>query len=726
MRLILLRPAFRISYLLLLLAILSAGCSARTTVPTRTAMAVSDPARSSLPPTLIPQSTATVQALKTSTSENTPDLAPTLKATATLSAVTRTPAQTATAAPTPTTPQIQPPIFLSQARTPAPDSSIPISLKNLNQLTQVAQWGRGTLQRIEFLPDGKLLLAASPFGIATYSLDDFDQPPLWMAFESPIFFQDLRISKDGTLVRLEWPQAYPQTGTDSTIFNLVTQKLQPDSASIEWLSSQRDQTGGFEGMTVISTDGKLRFEGQMGYQEENMNIQTFAGLIYDHQTGAQRTQLKDASFYVQYEDFNAPEGCDLASFSMCGNVYDPNIMAPYRVEFASSGRWLAILYRPPNLYNSRNFSILRLYATQDGRLIDIFGSFDQPVQDFAFHPGGDLLSIAFLNGSIQIWDTASRKLVHQTWNFSPQVRGFAFSNDGHYLVVQYADAVEVLRTSDGAIAGRYEASAFALSPRENLLALGSQKGNLQVENLDQRKTVSRMAGHTAVIYALAFSPDGQTLTSSSEDCTIRSWDARTGRFQHYFEKAEVDAIGEGWTKSRIFVYYMRFLPGSNQLVGFGSWGTAASWNVQSGAKEYAVVSQPLEYYNGMQTLNPYFPQSFWVVSEESRFYIDGTAYDLKSGEVAGGYTPPANLPEGCSPAGSRPADGSILFTPGYGDLAGQICILDAQEYRLLYRVPLFSGQSGAATDIAEIFLSPDGSRLYAASADGPVFVYQVP
>ena len=184
---------------------------------------------------------------------------------------------------------------------------------------------------------------------------------------------------------------------------------------------------------------------------------------------------------------------------------------------------------------------------------------------------------------------------------------FAFSSDGRYLVVQYPNFVEVLHTRDGAIAGRYEASAFALSPQENLLALGNEQGGIQVEDLDQQKTISRMVGHTAVIYALAFSPDGQTLTSSSEDCFIRSWDVHTGTFQHFFEKAEVDVVNEGYSMSRIFVYYMKFVPGSDQLVGFGSWGTAASWNIHSGAKEYTVISQPLEFYNGMQTINPHFP-----------------------------------------------------------------------------------------------------------------------
>ena len=233
-----------------------------------------------------------------------------------------------------------------------------------------------------------------------------------------------------------------------------------------------------------------------------------------------------------------------------------------------------------------------------------------------------------------------------------------------------------------------------------------------------------MVGHTNVIYSLAFSPDGQTLTSSSEDCTLRSWDVATGAFLHYFEKVEVDAIGEGWTKSRIFVYDMQFVPGSNQLVGFGSWGTAASWKIDSGEKQYAVISQPLEYYQGMKTLNPHFPQSFWVVPESLRFYINETAYNVKNGEQACGYTAMPNLPEGCSAAGAQSTDGQILFTPGYDKLSGQVCILRAAGQQLIGLIPVFSDRANGPVQVQQIFLSPDGTRLFVVSQGAPVFVYQ--
>ena len=111
--------------------------------------------------------------------------------------------------------------------------------------------------------------------------------------------------------------------------------------------------------------------------------------------------------------------------------------------------------------------------------------------------------------------------------------------------------------------------------------------------------------------------------------------------------------------------------------------------------------------------------------EESRFYVNEVAYDLENGEAIGGYTPPENLPEGCGSEGPQSAGGEIRFTLGYGKLKGQVCVLGAANNRLLYRIPVFSQQNDGVIYIQQIFLSPDGTRLYVVSGDNPIFVYQV-
>src|SRR3712207_7975674 len=43
---------------------------------------------------------------------------------------------------------------------------------------------------------------------------------------------------------------------------------------------------------------------------------------------------------------------------------------------------------------------------------------------------------------------------------------------------------------------------------------------------------STLAGHTAAVSALAFSPDGKTLVSCGQDGLLRAWEAGTGQVKY--------------------------------------------------------------------------------------------------------------------------------------------------------------------------------------------------
>lgn len=71
--------------------------------------------------------------------------------------------------------------------------------------------------------------------------------------------------------------------------------------------------------------------------------------------------------------------------------------------------------------------------------------------------------------------------------------------------------------------------AVAISPNGQLLAAGSQSGDITLWRLSDCQAVRILTGHSNIVSELAFSPDGRHLASSSIDATIRLWDVELGQ-----------------------------------------------------------------------------------------------------------------------------------------------------------------------------------------------------
>lgn len=51
----------------------------------------------------------------------------------------------------------------------------------------------------------------------------------------------------------------------------------------------------------------------------------------------------------------------------------------------------------------------------------------------------------------------------------------------------------------------------------------SEPGTIELWNLEAREKICDLLGHSWAVYSVAFSPDGQTLVSGSDDKTIKIW-----------------------------------------------------------------------------------------------------------------------------------------------------------------------------------------------------------
>ena len=598
-----------------------------------------------------------------------------------------------------------------------------ISSENVFRLANVARWGKGNILGAAFAPDGESFVVGSAFGFKIYSNKDGDIASQWIPFDQPFTYENMFFSEDGNYILLENLSGESKTrqirsyADGQVVSNLSNPKWQRTSVLSE----------SWGDVTANSIDDQLQFKSHVTHDEDFWDYEFSVREIFDKSTGELLFELPDETIQVTYQNRTKPEGCDLSSFSYCGNVYSPSASHPYRVAFSPTNKSLAVLYRPPNLWNSNRFSTLRVYDANNGQLLSLIGGFSNPVETFDYSPNGETILVGFVDGSVQLWHIANETNTFSAWqDFNSPIIDIEYSYDGKYLMIQRYESIEVRLVHDGALKGRYDAVAVSISPVDNRIAIGSKDGTLRVFDIDNGRTIFDIQAHEAEIYALAFSPDGQRITSSGEDCDVRNWDAATGELIHYFEENITDAYLENNTASRIFIYQMKYVPDTNHLLGYGSWGRVVSWNTNSGATQYLIEPEPLEYYNGMITLNPHFPEFFSINQENQEFYIDYTSFAIETGEKTGEYMPPENLPEGCASTGPISNDGKLLFSLGYGTRAGKLCVLDTETYELLSEIEVISSDAvNYYVDVDWVYMSPNKNQLVVSLYGGLLYVYEV-
>jgi len=243
-------------------------------------------------------------------------------------------------------------------------------------------------------------------------------------------------------------------------------------------------------------------------------------------------------------------------------------------------------------------------------------------------------------------------------------------------------------------------NSIAFSPDGNTLASSSNDTTIVLWDMASNQPIAQLTGHTGWVHSVAFSPDGKTLASGSSDDTIILWDAVSGQ-----------RIGQPLTGHTGSVLSVAFSPDGGTLASGSADKAIILWDAASGQP----ISQPLIGHSGPVFSVVFSPDGKTLASGSTVSVDDAIIlWDAASGQpveqsftgLSGGAPNLAFSPDGKILAAGSADQTVTLWDVATGQRIGQ---------------PLI----GHARGVASVAFSPDGQTLVSGSDDTSIVLWDV-
>ena len=238
--------------------------------------------------------------------------------------------------------------------------------------------------------------------------------------------------------------------------------------------------------------------------------------------------------------------------------------------------------------------------------------------------------------------------------------------------------------------------SVAYSPDGQTLASGSDDTTIKLWNVKTGNLLQTLTGHSELVTSVAYSPDGQTVASGSLDKTIKLWNVNTGNLLQTLE-----GYSEWFTSVAYSPDGQTLASGSNN----NTIKTIKLWNVKTGN-----LLQTLKDYSEGVTSLAYSPDGQTLASGSG--YNTIKLWNVKTGNLLQTLEGHSNsvLSVAYSPDGQTVASGSKDST---------IKLWNVKTGKLLQT---FTGHSDFVTSVA---YSPDGQTVASGSRDSTIKLWNV-